>query len=157
MIISDATTLIALIKIDALDVLKLFTEHITLPPEVYAEVTRKPHAKETMDREIAQGFFTVESYEDISRFTSYRLILDAGESAAIVLAQEKNLPLIIDEKKGRNFARAHGVEIIGLIGILRFLYRKKRLDREEIITLIAHLNDSDFRINKQLLEWIIAS
>jgi len=156
MIISDATTLIALIKIDALDIFKLFTEHITLPPEVYAEVTRKPYARETMDREIAQGFFTVESYEDISRFTSYRLILDAGESAAIVLAQEKNLPLIIDEKKGRNFARTHGVEIIGLVGILRFLYLQKRLNKEEIVILIRQLNDSDFRISKQLLDWIIA-
>jgi len=156
MIISDATTLIALIKIDALDILKLFTEHITLPPEVYAEVTREPHARETMDREIAQGFFAVESYEDISRFTSYRLILDAGESAAIVLAQEKKLPLIIDEKKGRNFARAHGVEIIGLIGILRFLYLQKRLNKEKIVILIRQLNDSDFRISKQLLDWIIA-
>jgi len=156
MIISDATTLIALIKIDALDILKLFTEHITLPPEVYAEVIRRPHARETIDREIAEGFFAVESYENSARFTSYRLILDAGESAAIVLAQEKNLPLIIDEKKGRNFARAHGVEIIGLVGILRFLYLQKRLNKEKIVILIRQLNDSDFRISKQLLKWIIA-
>ena len=156
MIISDATTLIALTKIDALTILKLFTEHIIFPPEVYAEVTRRPHARETMDREIAQGFFAVKPYEDSARFASYRLILDAGESAAITLAQEKNLPLIIDEKKGRNFAKAHGVEIIGLVGILRFLYLQKRLDKDKIVILIEQLNDSDFRISKQLLDWIIA-
>jgi len=54
--------------------------------------------------EITQGFISIESYEDDSLFKEINYILDGGESASITLAIEKELPLIIDERKGRRFA-----------------------------------------------------
>ncbi|MEA2049066.1 MAG: hypothetical protein U9O64_11555 [Campylobacterota bacterium] len=156
MIVSDATALIVLINIDEFRVLELFSESITLPQEVYDEVCKKEHAKQYMDAKIKQGFITLCHYEDKQTYKEINFILDAGESAAITLAIEKKMPLIIDEKKGRQFAQMQGVEIIGLVGIMKFLFDEKRLRREEVILLKEKLERSDFRISDTLLEWIVA-
>ena len=102
-----------------------------------------------------KGFILLENYQDMALFKEINYLLNTGESASITLAIEKKLPLIIDEKKGRRFAQKQGIEIIGLVGILRFLYVEKRLSRECILVIIQKLNDSDFRISKKLLALIL--
>ena len=156
MIVSDATVLITLINIDALEVLGLFTEQIILPPEVYEEVTYRPSAKSVIDQEIERGFMAVEKYENHTIFNELNYILDAGESAAMTLAIEKKLPLIIDEKKGRSIARRQGIEIVGLVGILRFLYMENRLEKEKVLEIVDRLNRSDFRVSEALLALIVS-
>jgi len=156
MIIADTTVLITLINIDEFRLLKLFVDHIVLPNEVYEEASQQVSAKNFLDVEITDGFLSVESCEDVTMFTEIHYILDRGESAAITLASEKKLPLIIDEKKGRRFAQMQGVEIIGLVGIIRFLYLEERLDKTEVLSLIEKLNRSDFRISHNLLHLILA-
>jgi len=155
MIISDATILITLINIDEFSILKLFIEKLTITNEVYKEVSKKENAKKYLDHQIAKGFISMESYKSLSLFKELNYLLDAGESSSIALAIEKNLPLIIDEKKGRKFAQKQGIEIIGLVGILRFLYVEKRLSQEETLNIIKKLNASDFRISDKLLTLIL--
>ena len=43
-----------------------------------------------------------------------------------------NMPLLIDEKKGRNVAQNMGIEIIGLIGIIRFFHKKEKLSASSV-------------------------
>lgn len=155
MIVSDATILITLINIDEFTILELFVEKIIIPNEVYKEVSKKPNPKKYLDAQISQGFISLESYKDSTLFKEINYLLDVGESASITLAIEKELPLIIDEKKGRRFAQRQDIEIIGLVGILRFLYVEKRLDRDKILAIIQKLNDSDFRISNELLALIL--
>ncbi len=156
MIISDATILITLINIDEFRVLKLFIDSIIIPYEVYNEVSAKQNAKKYLDNEIDKGFISIQTYKSKSIFQEINYILDSGESASIAMAIERELPLIIDEKKGRRFAQKQGIEIIGLVGILRFLYIENRLNRNEILDIIKKLNSSDFRINSKLLDLILA-
>ena len=156
MIVSDATILITLINIDEFRVLKHFVDELIIPLEVYEEVSQQASAKKYLDHEISKGFISVESYDNDSLFREINYILDAGESASITLAIEKELALIIDEKKGRRFAHKQGLEIIGLVGILRFLYVATRLSREEILAIIEKLNASDFRVSSKLLDLILA-
>jgi len=156
MIVSDATILITLINIDEFSILELFVDEIMIPREVYYEVCKKYSTKKYLDREVAKGFVSIESYGDLTLFKEINYLLDAGESASIALALEKKLPLIIDEKKGRRFAQKQGIEIIGLVGILRFLYVEKRLTREEIVKIIEKLNESEFRVSGKLLGLILA-
>ena len=63
--------------------------------------------------------------------------------------------MIIDEKKGRKFAQNQGIEIIGLVGILRFLYSDGSLTRAETVDIVKRLNSSDFRISTKLLDLIL--
>ena len=156
MIISDATTLIALINIDAFSLLKLFVDSVIIPREVYDEVCHKPHAKTYLDNEIEAGFVSVRSYKNDALYREIRYILDGGESAAITMAIEHKLPLIIDERKGRIFAQKQGIEIIGLVGIMRFLWIQERISREKIASVIEKLNRSDFRISPKILAWVLA-
>jgi len=81
--------------------------------------------------------------------------LDKGESAAIVLAIEKDLPLLIDEKKGRQVAHNMGVEIVGLIGIIRFLYQREEISREKTELLLEKLDASSFRVSRKLMDLVL--
>ena len=155
MIVSDATALIVLINIDRFELFKMMFENIIMPQEVYDEVTVKPSAKKFIDAEIKSAFLSIVNYEDKQAFKEINFVLDKGESASIALAIEKKLPLIIDEKKGRKFAESCGVEIIGLVGILKFLYASKRLTKQEVLETIESLNQSDFRISEKLMKSII--
>ncbi len=155
MIIADSTILITLINIDEFKILKLFIEKVTITNEVYNEISIQQSTKKFIDYEIAKGFILVKSYENKQLFKEINFILDAGESSSIALALEENLPLIIDEKKGRRFAKAKGIEVIGLVGILRFLYVEKILNVDRTKEIIGKLNHSDFRISQKLLDMIL--
>ena len=155
MIIADTTVLITLVNIDEFRLLKLFVDHIIIPKEVYEEASQQISTQKFLEAQIDSGFLKVESYDDSEMFGQFCYILDKGESASITLAIEKSLPLIIDEKKGRKFAQMQGVEIIGLVGIIRYLYLEKNLSKEEVLDIIEKLNRSDFRISQGLLEMIV--
>lgn len=155
MIVSDATVLITLINIDEFRILKAFVKTVIIPYEVHKEVAQKEYAKSYLEKQIKEGFVIVEKYKDSSLFNTIHVELDSGESAAITLALEKDLPLIIDEKKGRKYAQEKGIEIVGLVGILRFLYLEDKMSKSEIVKVIDALKKSDFRISNSLLKMIL--
>jgi len=154
MIVSDATILITLIEIDEFRVLELFVDHIYITDEVYHEVSYKIYAKKFLDKKIEAGFISKEDPKDKKLLKEINFILDLGESSAIVLALQKKVPIIIDEKKARRFAKSKGLEVIGLVGILKFLYLEKKLTKEEVMIVIDKLNSSSFKVTKKLLDMI---
>jgi predicted nucleic acid-binding protein len=155
MIISDATVLITLINIDRFDILTKFIDKIYITTEIYKEVSQRVYAKKFIDSYIQANFIEIKDYSNKQLFRELNTILDIGESSAIALAIETNLPLIIDEKKGRRFAKSKGVEIVGLVGIIRYLYISDILDTNEVVDIIKLLNQSDFRISQSLLDMIL--
>lgn len=44
--------------------------------------------------------------------------LDPGESEAIVLAIQLGLRLLVDERRGDRIARAHGIVVTGVVGVV---------------------------------------
>jgi predicted nucleic acid-binding protein len=156
MIISDATVIITLINIDRLNILQLFTNKIYITQEVYEEVACRVYAKVILDEYIKNQFIEKRDATNRQIYNEFRYILDDGEASSIALAMEMGLPLIIDEKKGRRFAQRQGVEIIGLIGILRFLYIEGTLSKEEAEEIIKRLNSTNFRISSSLIDMILA-
>lgn len=155
MIISDSSALISLINIGEFELLKLFSKKIILVKEVYDEISLEEGAKKFLDIEIEAGYIEIQTYKNRVIFEEINIILDDGESASIALAIESKRALIIDEKKGRTLAKNLGVEIIGLVGIIRFLYLENRIDKEHTLNIIEKLNRSDFRISAGLLAMIL--
>ena len=155
MIVSDSTAIITLINIDEFKLLEFFVRKIIIPTEVYDEISTKKDAKNFLDRQIETKFIEVIPCGNPLLFDELHISLDKGESAAIVLAIEKDLPLLIDEKKGRQVARNMGVEIVGLIGIIRFLYQREEISREKTKLLLEKLDASSFRVSKKLMDLVL--
>ena len=155
MIVSDSTAIITLINIDEFTLLESFTRQVLLAPEVYEEVVVDKKAHDFLKQQIETGFVKVDSYNDTLLFRELNIILDKGESASIVLAKEKNTLLLIDEKKGRRVAMDLGVEIVGLIGMIRFLYVHGKMDKAQTEALLRKLDASSFRISRELMKLVL--
>ena len=155
-VISDSTTLIALINIDRFELLFLFSKHIIISQAVYNEVSCQAPAKKILDQSIADKQLSIEIIANNKALQNLLIQLDLGEAESILLAKKRNLPLIIDEKKGRAVAEAFGLKTIGLIGILYLFKQKKRLSSDDIINIVSELKAVEFRVSKALLHFLLA-
>jgi predicted nucleic acid-binding protein len=67
--------------------------------------------------------------------------LDTGEASAIALAMETvNSTLIIDEKKGRKFAKNLGLQIIGTLKILLLAKQHRLIPKRRKNSLKSFMN-----------------
>jgi len=154
MIVSDSTALITLINIDEFELLSFFTQKVFIPKEVYEEVALFEEARVFLDVQIEKKFIEVSMYDNHLLYDELNILLDSGESASITLALEKKMPLLIDEKKGRNVAQNMGIEIIGLIGMIRFLYKKEKISKIKTKEIMKKLSASSFRVSKKLMNMV---
>jgi len=154
-VISDSTTLSSLLNIERFELLFKFTDTIIIAPSVYKEVTLKKSAKRILDKYISLLKVTILEVKNIKKVKELLIRLDLGESESIVLAEEKNLPLIIDEKKGKNIALSFGLSTIGLVGILLVYKKKNYLSSEEIVEIVQELREVSFRVSDNLLALLL--
>ncbi|MCO5241448.1 MAG: DUF3368 domain-containing protein [Chitinophagaceae bacterium] len=76
-------------------------------------------------------------------------LVDKGEASAISLALEsENSLLIIDDRKGRRFARQLGLSIIGTIGII--VDAKLAGVIPSVRPLLTKIKTTNFRITEEL-------
>jgi predicted nucleic acid-binding protein len=142
-IISDASCLIALTKIDKLDILKDLYQEIIITKEVYSEFGGT-----------LPIWILITEVKDKHKQAELEKRLDKGEASSIALALEiGNSTLIIDEIKGRTIAQSLNINIIGTIGII-LLANKKGLVKD-VIGIILKLVNKGFRLSDDLLEKII--
>ena len=144
MIVSDSTTLIVLNNLGKLDLLKVFNQ-VYIPQKVYEEINFKNDF-------ILPDFIQVKNIEKNDLYFYLTKLLDEGESEAITLAKELNLPLIIDEKKGRKIAKNLNIKIVGLLGILYLNYKKGFITKEKIKSFLGDAINNGYRISQRLLD-----
>ncbi len=154
-VISDSTTLISLINIERFELLFKFSDTIIVTPSVYSEVTVKKSAKRVLDEYISLSKVVVKEVKNSKKVKELLIRLDIGESESIVLAEEKNLPLIIDEKKGKKIALSFGLDAIGLIGILLVYKKRAYLSNDEIVEIVEELREVNFRVSDSLLALLL--
>ena len=120
--ISDAGPLIHLAEIDSLELLATF-DTLLVPETVYEEVDVGG---------VPDGLADL-SYErvaaDESRIGAEEL--DAGERAAIAVAEERGVVLLTDDLAAREAASDADVEVHGSIGVITLGYGRGLLDRDE--------------------------
>jgi len=126
LVISDSGPIFSLAIIDKLEILDRLFDEIYIPKAVWEELTRDKttdHFNKIVD-------FFQNRIREISQFNELTLIMDYGESEALILYREIEADfLLIDDKKARNIAEHFGIECIGTIGILS-IARKKGLVSE---------------------------
>ena len=147
-IVSDATTLIILGKLDQYMLLENLFEKIYIPCEVMVEVSQKMDG--VYEKIVSHSLFEEKAISNTQLLGYLEEILDKGESEAIVLAKELELILLIDEKKGRMIAKDMGLDIIGLLGVLILNVNKKYISKEEAIEILEQIKKLKFRVSPKL-------
>ncbi len=150
MIISDSATLIILSDLKRLDLLDNLFEKIYIPCAVYDEI----NFKKDIDMPL---FMEVVKVEQSELLNSLKLVLDDGESEAIALAKVKQLPLIIDEKKGRKIAQNIDIKIIGLLGVIYLNIKKRFISLEDAKIFLSDAIDGGYRISQKLIDEMLES
>jgi len=150
MIISDSTTLIILFDLNRIELLSNLFSKIFIPKSVYQEISAK-------NKITLPYFMEVKEVQLSEKLETLNMLLDAGESEAIALALELNMPLIIDEKKGRAIAMREGVVIIGLLGVVYLNIKKGFICEEEARIFLDDAVENGYRISTKLVADMFAS
>jgi predicted nucleic acid-binding protein len=137
-IIIDASSLIALYKLNLIEILKDLFTSINAPEAVFTEV----------GQDLPQ-WIKILPVDNVDLITKFRENLGEGESEVIVMGIEKeNYVLVLDDLRARNTAKKLGLKMTGLLGIL--IKAKKRGKILKIKPLLEILDEENFRISNKL-------
>jgi predicted nucleic acid-binding protein len=90
----------------------------------------------------------VERPADVGMVAALRLLVDPGQSEAIVLAYEKGLRIILDDRKAREVAQRLGVPVTAKVGLL--INAKQEGVIATVRPLLDALDANHFRISDAL-------
>lgn len=116
-IVSDTSPISNLIAIGKLEILYKTLGKIIIP--VAEEIRALALFKIDLSDFESVSWISIQSPTNIELVNELRKELDAGESEAIALSIELNAAFVLmDENIGRNIAKKHNIQSIGLLGIL---------------------------------------
>jgi predicted nucleic acid-binding protein len=157
-VVSDTTPLITLLKVQHLELLKIYFGEVQIPKAVFDELTCDERFATEAEQIRDCSFIHVNELADdksvnlLCRATG----LDMGESEAIVLADEiKAELLLMDEAKGRDVAKQMGLKIMGTIGFLMASYQSGIISAEEIRKCIDIIRSSGRHIGEKYLQLLM--
>ncbi len=153
-IVINSSPLIALSCINQLKLLDKLFDEVIIPQAVYNETVINGNDKK-IEREINELFnFKITQVVDLNTLEFIIDFLDEGEAEVIAIAKELKIKtVVIDELKGRKYARKHNLNTIGSLGIL-VLSKKKGLIKE-VAPLLEKMLDYGIRIGDKLKEEIL--
>ncbi len=124
-VVSNSTPLIALSRINELELLHTIFGTIIIPGAVYDEVVLEGAGRPGV-KEVANASWIIKrKVKNLLAVSMLQMDLDRGEAEAVVLAKELEADyLLVDEKKARRIARGSKVRIIGTAGILGLAEKK---------------------------------
>jgi len=150
--ISNASPLIFLSKINQISLLKKLFTSILISKEVKDEifVESKP---ETIDiaNAIKQGWIKVVEVKD-----NIPIGIEGGESSVINLAKERKDKLIIDDSIAIKVAKAFDIETIRTTTIIFMAVEKNIINKKQAISLINKLIDIGYYISPTYYSAILA-
>ncbi|AEA46517.1 hypothetical protein Arcve_0488 [Archaeoglobus veneficus SNP6] len=91
----------------------------------------------------------VAELKDDNLAKALKLIVDEGEAEALALALELNLPVLIDDGKGRRVAEKLGLKFIGSLGLLKIA--KKRGIIVEVKPFIQKFLNKGYYLDERLI------
>jgi uncharacterized protein len=155
-IVADAGPLIALAKCERLDLLTLIFHEVHVPKTVFEEATGgRPKPETELIRSFVSQRCVLQQDRDDELFKRLLLRLDPGESQAISWAHFLGSAVLIDEKRGRMVAQAHGLPIVGVLGL--FLLSKKLGHIEAVKPLLEQLAKNKYLLSDSLVTKVLQS
>ena len=136
--VTNSTCLIALERIQRLDILPQVFAPITIPPAVQSEVG------------ISAPWLTIQAPQHRGIVQSLQTQIDEGESEAIALAMELgDVFIILNDLSARRVAQQLHLKVIGTTGML--LRAKQQGIIPEIKPILDALTTANFRISAALI------
>jgi hypothetical protein len=149
-IVSNASPLINLARIETLDLLHQLYGKLFVPEAVWQEIVIEGAGQPGAEEVKSAPWIMPQAVANRSLILALRQELDAGEAEAIVLALEYKAELLLmDERLGRETARHLGLRYTGLIGVL-IEAKHKGLISVIKSQLDALRNDAGFRVSDAL-------
>lgn len=147
-VVCDSSALIALARIDALNLLQLQFGQLMIPDAVYRELARgkdMPGIEElTQARWIQRN-----TVKDRTLVGQLQESLHLGESEVIALAGEIEADLVVmDDARARQIAEAMGIKVVGLLAVL--LDAKHKGLVAQVRPLLEALREKGFFIKEEL-------
>src|SRR3989344_8078609 len=143
MIVSDSSPLIFLSKINSLFLLEKTYKKIIIPEEVKEEI----FFKNEQENHIIKNLISKNLIEQRKIEKPLSLNIGRGETAAISLALELKLPLLIDEAPGTKIAKSLGIKTIRTTLLIFSSPNKKIINKNEAIDLINKLIEKGYYIS----------
>ena len=135
--VTNSTCLIALERIEKLDLL----------PRLFATVLAPPAVQDELG--CALEWLQVRTPVDAGAVAALRTQLHSGEAEAIALAMELgNVSLILDDRKARRIAAQLEQDVVGTLGVL--IAAKARGPLESVGAAIESLDQAGFRMGPEL-------
>ncbi len=148
-VVSDTTALIIFAKSSSFCLLENLFSTIFVPQAVYDEISYKDDiVKYSLNSSKQIKLKPINNTKILRKIQKEKL--DIGEIEAISLALELDLPLIIDEVKGRKIALKHGLKIVGCLGILIENYRQNKISLEQTKYYFELFKNNGLRISVEL-------
>jgi uncharacterized protein len=118
-IVSNASPLIALVRIGQLDILRQLYSEIIIPEAVWHEVVVEGADQPGAEVVSSASWIVRRTVTNRALVHGLQQELDAGEAEAIALAVEMDDALLLmDERLGRDTARHFGIRYTGVVGVL---------------------------------------
>lgn len=154
---ADTGPLIGLARVDKLDLLRLLYRSVVVPPAVREELgieSGYPGAH-VLSVAFAERWITVQSSQGLVIATELAGSLDPGEAEAIALAEERAARfLLIDDAKGRRFARQRGIPVVGVAGVL--LAAKSAGILAAVAPVLRDLSSAGYRLSSPLTSGVLS-
>ena len=157
-VVADAGPLIGLARIGRVSVLTSLYGSVVIPDRVLTElhVDSHPPGARALSAALAAGAIRQQALPEGSAAELARLglLLDAGEASAILLAEQTQCRfLLINERRGRQIARARGVPVVGLAGVLLAAKRSGLLPC--VASTLADLSREGYRLSDALVSEVL--
>lgn len=145
-VLCNSGPLIALGKLNRLDLLAGLFGEVQIPRAVYDEVVAQGLVRGEPDAVTVRLFWERLGWPvvDVSKATLSAyvppVVLDPGETEVLALARSSDEPLVLmDDEVARSEARRLGLDLCGTLGILVRAYRRRLLSQEQVELLIREI------------------
>ena len=148
-IVSDSSPLISLSIISKLDLLVEIFDDFLIPEEVYEEVTRKNKPFASILAKHLKSH--IKKIKNITAMQVLTMDIGPGEAAAIILALENNIKLILlDDARARKVAIHNNLTPVGTLGVLIKAKEKKLIKEvkgymDQLILNNIHISDTLYK------------
>lgn len=156
-VVSNTSPILNLAIVGQLDLLRAQFDLVLIPAEVRAELKLETEfaGVAVIRRALEDGWLKEVETKDVDLRRVLALELDLGESAAIALALERKINVILmDESDGRAKAKAMGLQPVGVLGVL--LRSKREGHLKSVRTAIQALrDDAGFFVDERLYATVL--